>query len=174
MGNNDNIVDEAGNNDNIVDEPGDNDNIVGEAGNNDNIVDEAGNNDNIVDEAGNNDNIVDEAGHNNSSKKLNIAAELKKCFLNNIKEICTINNELNDNIYDGDSWLKFAQFNKINPLLDQLIDYIWIMFYHKEREKHEITNIDIDKDKDIDGYVYINNDIVDDKIDFVNKIGKCI
>ena len=45
------------------------------------------------------------------------------------------------------------QLNKINPLLDELIDDVWLSIYNKNREKNEIINIDIDKDKDIEGYV---------------------
>ena len=116
-----------------VDEDGDGDSDEDDS-EDDDSDDEDDDSDDEDDEVGNNDNIVDEAGHNNSSKKLNIVAELKKCLLNNIQEIYTKINELNDNIYDGDSWLQFAQLNKINPLLDQLIDFIWIMFYHKKEK----------------------------------------
>ena len=75
----------------------------------------------------------------------------------------------NDEIYD-DQWLVFAQLNKINPLLDELIDHLWLIIYNKNREKNEIVNIDIDKDKDIEGYVNIYNKIIDDKFEFVNRI----
>ena len=61
----------------------------------------------------------------------------------------------NDEIYDDDQWLAYAQLNRINPLLDELVDHIWLIVYNKNREKNEIINIDIDKDKDIDGYVKI-------------------
>ena len=76
----------------------------------------------------------------------------------------------NDEIYDDDQWLVFAQLNKINPLLDELIDSKWLIIYKENREKNEIINIDIDKDKDIEGYVNIYNKIVDDKFEFVNRI----
>ena len=76
----------------------------------------------------------------------------------------------NDEIYDDDQWLVFAQLNKINPLLDELIDSVWLIVYNKNREKNEIINIDIHKDKDIEGYLNIYNKILDDKFDFVNRI----
>ena len=76
----------------------------------------------------------------------------------------------NDEIYDDDQWLLFAQLNKINPLLDELIDSIWLIIYNKNREQNEIINIDIDKDKDIESYVNIYNKIIDDKSEFVNRI----
>ena len=62
------------------------------------------------------------------------------------------------------------QLNKINPLLDELIDHIWLTIYNKNREKNEIINIDIDKDKDIEGYVKIYKKAIDDKFEFVNRI----
>ena len=64
--------------------------------------------------------------------------------------------------------------NKINALLDQSLDYIWNMIYGKNRKKNEINNIDIDKDKDIDEYVSKYMDIVNDKLELVNKIGELI
>ena len=66
------------------------------------------------------------------------------------------------------------QLNKINPLLDELIDHVWLTIYNNNREKNEIINIDIDidKHKDIEGYVKIYKKIIDDKFEFVNKIVK--
>ena len=77
----------------------------------------------------------------------------------------------NDEIY-YDEWLVFMQLNKINPLLDELIDHVWLNIYNKNRKKNEIINIDIDidKHKDIKGYVNIFKKFFDDKLEFVNKI----
>ena len=78
----------------------------------------------------------------------------------------------NDEIYDENQWLVFAQLNKINPLLDELIDCVWLIIYNKNREKNEIIKTGVDKDKDIEGYVNFYNNIVDDKLEFVNRIVK--
>ena len=55
-------------------------------------------------------------------------------------------------------------------MLDELIDHVWLIIYNKNREKNEIINISVDKDKDIEGYVGIYNKIVNDKLEFVNKV----
>ena len=92
-------------------------------------------------------------------------------FLNNITKIIKLVDELkNDEIYVDDEWLVFMLLNKINPLLAELIDHIWLTICNKNREKNEIINIDIDidKNKDIKGCVY--KKIIDDKFEFVNKI----
>ena len=58
----------------------------------------------------------------------------------------------------------------MNRLLDELIDSVWLIIYNKNRENNEIINTDIDKDKDIEGYVNIYNKIVDDKLELGNRI----
>ena len=55
-------------------------------------------------------------------------------------------------------------------MLDDLIDSVWLNIYNRKREKNELISIGIDKDKDVDGYVVIYNKIVNDKLEFVNKI----
>ena len=78
--------------------------------------------------------------------------------------------EIQDDIYSDLPLLKYARMNNINELLDELLDYVWNMIYGENREKNEISNIDIDMNNDIDRYVskYIN--IVNDKSELVNKI----
>ena len=48
------------------------------------------------------------------------------------------------------------------------------MFYPDNREKYEIDNIDIDKDNDIGGYVSMYTDIINDKLELVNRIGELL
>ena len=101
---------------------------------------------------------------------MDFAISLRKRFLNNIIKIIKLVDELNDEMYDDDQWLVFAQLNKINSLVDELIDHVWLMIYNKKREKDEIINISVDKDKE--GYVKIYNNIVADNLEFVNRISK--
>ena len=105
---------------------------------------------------------------------MNFVISLKRQFLNNITKIIELVNELNDQIYADDKWLEFPQLNEINPLIDELIDRVRLIIYNKKREKNEIINIGVDKNKDIEGYVHICNKIVDDKLEFVNKISELI
>ena len=92
-------------------------------------------------------------------------------FSNNVAKIIKLVDQLeNDEIYDDEEWLVYAQLNKINILLDKLIDQVWLNIYNKNREKNEVISIDTDKDKDIGGYVNINKKIIDDKFEFVNRI----
>ena len=57
-------------------------------------------------------------------------------------------------------------------LLDEVLDYVWKTLYGKNREKHE--RINIDKYKDIDGYVSKYTNIVNDKLELVNRIGEIL
>ena len=92
--------------------------------------------------------------------------------MKNVEEICVLINELQDEIYCDDSWLRLVELNKIHVLIDDAFDYVWKTVYCKNREKHE--KINIDKDKDIDGYVSKYTNIVNDKLEFLNRIGELL
>ena len=55
-------------------------------------------------------------------------------------------------------------------MLDESLDFVWNMIYGENREKNDISNIDIDMNNDIDRYVSKYSNIVNDKSDLVNKI----
>ena len=111
--------DKPDNNDN---KPGNNGNKPGDKDNNDN---KPGKNDNKDNKQGNKDNDNKLVNNDNKkSRQMNFAISLRKCFLNNITKITKLVDELNDEIYDDDQWLVFAQLNKINPLVDELIDRV--------------------------------------------------
>ena len=57
-------------------------------------------------------------------------------------------------------------------MLDETLGSIWKMIFLENREKHE--KINIDKDKDIDGYVSMYSDIINDKLELVNRIGEFV
>ena len=66
---------------------------------------------------------------------MNFAISLRKRFLNNITKIVKLVDELNEEIYDDNQWLVFAQLNKINPLVDELIDRVWLMVYNRTEKR---------------------------------------
>ena len=92
--------------------------------------------------------------------------------MKNVEEICVLINELQDEIYCDDSWLRLVELNKIHVLIDDAFDYVWKTVYCKNREKHE--KINVDKDKDIDGYVSKYTNIVNDKLELLNRIGELL
>ena len=55
-------------------------------------------------------------------------------------------------------------------MLDETLGSIWKMIFLENREKHEKINID----KDIDGYVSMYSDIINDKLELVNRIGELL
>ena len=57
-------------------------------------------------------------------------------------------------------------------MLDEALGSIWKMIFLENREKHE--KINIDKDKDIDGCVSMYSDIINDKLELVNRIGELL
>ena len=96
---------------------------------------------------------------------------MRSDFLENVSEICSLMKELKDDLYD-DSWLRLAELNKINALLDESLDWVWKMVYGVNREKYEIDSIDKDKHKDIDGYVSMYTNIMNDKLELVSSLGE--
>ena len=103
---------------------------------------------------------------------VNLLARIRNDFSKNVEEICRLMNKLHNEIYSDDSRLRLVELNKINMLLDEALDYVWKTLYDKNREKHE--RINIDKYKDIDGYVSKYTNIVNDKLELVNRIGEIL
>ena len=148
-------------------------------GNKDNKDNKLSKNDNNKDNKDNKDNKPVNNEDNKDNKPVNSEEfhqiSPSELFSNNITKIIKLVDELkNDDIYDDDEWLVFMQLNKINPLLDELIEHIWLTTHNNNRENNEIINIDIDidKHKDIEGYVKTYKKIIDDKFEFVNNIVK--
>ena len=66
---------------------------------------------------------------------MNFAISQRELFLNNLTKRIKLVDELNEEIYDDDQWLVFAQLNKINPLIDELIDGVWLIIYNKKEKR---------------------------------------
>ena len=57
-------------------------------------------------------------------------------------------------------------------LLDEVLDCVWKTIHGNNREKHE--RINIDKYEDVYGYVSKYTNIVNDKLELVNRIGEIL
>ena len=103
---------------------------------------------------------------------VNLLTKIRNDFSNNVSEVYMLMSELQDDIYTGDSWLRLLELQKINVSLNDSLDCVWCIVHDKKREKYDMINID--KDKDINGYVSKYTDIVNDKLDLVNEIGELL
>ena len=77
--------------------------------------------------------------------------------------------ELQNEIYN-DPWLRLVELNKIKDILDDALNVVSKEIYGKNIKSSRINNID--KDKDIDGYVSKLTDVINNKIELINKIGE--
>ena len=106
---------------------------------------------------------------NKMNKRLEkVKAEITK----KIELICESMCELQDEIYRDDSWLRLVELEKIDVLIDEALNVVWNMICGENRICQE--EIKIDKHKDIDGYVSKLTDVINNKIDLVDKIGEVI
>ena len=79
--------------------------------------------------------------------------------------------ELEDEIYD-DSWLWLVELDKRKDILADALNVVSKEIYGKNRKSSKI--IQIDKDKDTDGYVSKLTDVINNEIKLINKIGETI
>ena len=61
-------------------------------------------------------------------------------------------NELQDEVYSDDSWLRLVELDKIDAILEVVFNTVWKML-NKNKNRINPEKIMIDKHKDIDGYV---------------------
>ena len=80
--------------------------------------------------------------------------------------------ELQDEIYSDDSWLRLVELNNIDTILDDALNVAWYEIYAKNRKSSKMINID--KHKDIDGYVSKLTDVINNKIELVNRMCESI
>ena len=78
--------------------------------------------------------------------------------------------ELQDEIYSDDSWLRLVELDKIDAIIEEAFNVVWkVLWENKSRINPE--TIEIDKHKDIDGYVSELTDLINRKIGQGNRIG---
>ena len=82
--------------------------------------------------------------------------------------ICGVMVELQDEVYSDESWLRLVELDKIDAIIDEAIDIVWNTFYEKNRINPE--TIEIDKHKNIDGYVNELTDLINHRIEQVNRM----
>ena len=80
--------------------------------------------------------------------------------------------ELQDEIYSDDSWLRLVELEKIDAIIDETLNVVWNVICGKNRINPE--KIKIDKHKDIDGYVSKLTDVINNKIELVNRMCESI
>ena len=81
-------------------------------------------------------------------------------------------NELRDEIYNNDSRLRLVELNKIDAIIDDALNVVWNEICGENRISSKMINID--KHKDIDGYVSKLTDVINNKIELTNRIGETI
>ena len=106
----------------------------------------------------------------NKSHKLlaKIKAEVTKKIELIYESMC----ELQDEIYSDDSWLRLVELEKIDAIIDETLNVVWNVICGKNRINPE--KIKIDKHKDIDGYVSKLTDVINNKIESVNRMCESI
>ena len=94
-------------------------------------------------------------------------AKVKADVAKKVELIYEAMRELQDEIYSDDSWLRLVELNKIDAITDKALNVVWNMVCGKNR----IEKIKIGKHKDIDGYVSKLTDVINNKIELVNRMG---
>ena len=102
------------------------------------------------------------------NKSNNLLAKLKDEITKKIELVYEVMSELQDEIYNDDSWLSLVESNKIDTITDEALNAVWKTFCRKNRINPEM--IKTDKHKDIDGSVSELTDIINNKIALLNGI----
>ena len=98
-------------------------------------------------------------------------SEVNTKVTNKVKSIYEAMCELQNEIYN-DPWLRLVELNKIEDILDDALNVVSKEIYGKNRISSKIINID--KHKGINGYVSKLTDVINNKINLINKIGETI
>ena len=77
--------------------------------------------------------------------------------------------ELQDEIYSNDSWLRLVKLDKIDAIIEEAFNIVWKVLW-ENKNRINLETIEIDKHKDIDGYVSELTDLINHKIGQVNRM----
>ena len=80
--------------------------------------------------------------------------------------------ELQDEIYSDDSWLRLVELDKIDAIIGEALNVVRNEICGKNRISPE--KINIDKHKDIDGYVSKLTDVINNKTELLNRMCRTI
>ena len=106
------------------------------------------------------------------NKLYNRLEKAKANVIKRIELICKGIRELEDEIYSDDSWFRLVELEKIDAIIDEALNVVWNMICGKNRINPE--KIKIDKHKDIDGYISKLTDVINNKIELVNRMCESI
>ena len=106
------------------------------------------------------------------NKLYNRLEKAKANVIKRIELICKGIRELEDEIYSDDSWFRLVELEKIDAIIDEALNVVWNMICGENRINPE--EIKIDKHKDIDRYVSKLTDVINNKIELVNRMGGVI
>ena len=106
------------------------------------------------------------------NKLYNRLEKAKANVIKRIELICKGIRELEDEIYSDDSWFRLVELEKIDAIIDEALNVVWNMICGKNGINSE--KIKIDKHKDIDGYISKLTDVINNKIELVNRMCESI
>ena len=106
------------------------------------------------------------------NKLYNRLEKAKANVIKRIELICKGIRELEDEIYSDDSWFRLVELEKIDAIIDEALNVACNMICGENRISPE--EIKIDKHKDIDGYVSKLTDVINNKIELVNRMCESI
>ena len=118
----------------------------------------------ILDQINNKVDIINKINKRLAKIKIKIAKKVELIY----GSMC----ELQDEIYSDDSWLRLAELNKIDAITDEALNVVRNEICGKNRISPE--KINIDKHKDIDGYVSKLTDVINNKIELLNRMDEAI
>ena len=118
----------------------------------------------ILDKINNKVDIINKINKRLAKIKIKIAKKIELIY----GSMC----ELQDEIYSDDSWLRLAELNKIDAITDEALNVVRNEICGKNRISPE--KINIDKHKDIDGYVSKLTDVINNKIELLNRMDEAI